>query len=73
MTNPFKLLKSLLPDPPLLVGDVLAVSNGTATIELPDGSWVQARGDVTVDDRVFFRDGVIEGPAPSLTIELIEV
>ena len=71
--NPFKLLKSILPDAPLLVGDVIAVNNGTATIELPDGSQAQARGDASVSDRVFFRDGVIEGPAPSLTVVEIDV
>lgn len=71
--NYYKLLKSILPDAPLLVGDVVAVSNGTATVELPDGSQVQARGEAVVTDRVFIRDGVIEGPAPSLTVELIDV
>jgi hypothetical protein len=71
--NYYKLLKSILPDAPLLVGDVVAISNGTATIELPDGSEVQARGEASVSDRVFIRDGVIEGPAPSLTVEIIDV
>lgn len=71
--NLFKKLKSILPDPPLLVGNVAAVSNGTATITLPDGTQVQARGDVSVGDRVFFRGGVVEGPAPTLSIELIEI
>lgn len=71
--NYYKLLKSILPDAPLLVGDVVAVSNGTAMVELPDGSQVQARGEAVVTDRVFIRDGVIEGPAPSLTVEIIEV
>lgn len=71
--NYYKLLKSILPDAPLLVGDVVAVSNGTATVELPDGSQVQARGEASVSDRVFIRDGVIEGPAPSLALEIIEV
>lgn len=73
MTNPYKFLKSILPDPALLVGDVIAVSNGTATIELPDLTTVQARGEAQVNDRVFVRDGVIEGPAPSLTVVAIDV
>lgn len=73
MTNPYKLLKSLLPDPPLLVGTVTAVANGTATVELPDGGTVLARGEAQVNDRVFVRDGAIEGPAPALTLEVIEV
>lgn len=72
MTNPFKQLKALLPDAPLLVGDVVAISDGTATIELPGGEQVQARGSASVNDRVFFRDGTIEGPAPDLSyIEIV--
>lgn len=71
--NLYKQLKGLFPDPPLQVGDVVAFNNGVATIEVGDGGQVQARGDATVGDRVFFRDGVIEGPAPDLPLELIEV
>lgn len=71
--NPYAKLKSILPDPPLLVGDVVAFDNGTATIEVAGGNQVQARGDVNVGDRVFFRNGNIEGPAPDLTQEFIDV
>lgn len=71
--NLFQRFKALNPQAPLFVGDVIAFSNGVATIELPGGAQMLARGDVTVGDRVFFRDGVIEGPAPDLPVELIEV
>jgi hypothetical protein len=73
MTNPYALFKKLLPNAPLEVGDVIAFNDGTATIELPDGGLVQARGDVDIGDRVFVRNGVIEGDAPDLTVEFIEV
>lgn len=73
MTNPYKLLKALLPDPSLQVGTVTASANGTATISLPGGGTVQGRGSATVGQHVFVRDGVIEGPAPSLTAVLIDV
>lgn len=73
MTNPFKLLKGLLPDAPLEVGEVLAIIDGTATVQLPGGGLVQARGTTTVGARVFVRDGLIEGNAPSLTVEIIDV
>jgi len=73
VANLFKQLQGLFPDPPLLVGTVLAVDNGVATIELDDGGRSQARGQVNVGDRVFFRDDVIEGPAPDLPLEIIEV
>lgn len=72
-TNPYKLLKSLLPDAPLQVGTVTSYANGTATVTLPDGGTVLARGVVQVGDRVFIRDNVVEGPAPALTVEIIEV
>lgn len=73
MTNLYKQLKGLFPDPPLQVGDVVAIDNGVATIEVSDGGQVQARGDASIGDRVFFRDNVIEGPAPDLPLEVIEV
>lgn len=71
--NAYKRLLKLMPQPPLFVGDVASVDNGVATITVPGGFQMQARGNVVVGDRVFFRNGVIEGPAPSLPIELIDV
>jgi hypothetical protein len=71
--NPYKLLLDLLPQAPLQVGTVLSTDGGVATIELPGGGTVQARGEAAVGDRVFLRDGVIEGLAPVLPIEVIEV
>lgn len=71
--NAYRALLNLLPQPGLYVGEVIAYSDGVAEIELPDGSVMQARGEVAVSDRVFFRNGLIEGPAPNLTDESIEV
>ena len=34
---------------------------------------LRARGDAALGDVVFVRDGVIEGPAPSLTLVTIDV
>lgn len=73
MSNFYRRLIGLLPARPLLVGTVTAVAGGVATIELPDGGSMQARGDVAVGDHVFFRDGLVEGPAPVLTDVLIEI
>lgn len=73
MRNPFTELLALLPTYPLQVGEVVGYSDGVATIELPDGAQVQARGSAAVSDRVFFRAGAIEGPAPALSIVLIDV
>lgn len=72
-TNPFKRLLGLLPQRPLQVGTVIGVSGGVATIELPGGGRDQARGAASVGQRVFFRDGAIEGTAPALTYLEIDV
>ena len=72
MLNLFKRFQALIPTYPLRVGDVIAYDNGVAIIQEQSGV-ATARGEATVGDRVFFRNGVIEGPAPDLTIEIIEV
>ena len=71
--NLFKRLTKLLPNPPLRVGEVISYADGVAEIEEAGGGRVLARGDVSVGDMVFFRNNVIEGPAPDLPVELIEV
>lgn len=72
-TNLWKRLKQLLPDAPLLAGVVITDDTYGATVQLPDGSIVAVRGAATVGEHVFIRDGLIEGPAPSLSAVLIEI
>lgn len=71
--NPFKRLLDLIPSPPLQIGEVVAYSDGVATIELPGGGISLARGDTTIGAKVYFRDAIIEGPAPDLPVEIIEL
>lgn len=71
--NPYTKLLGLLPQRPLQVGNVIAIDNGVCTIELPGGGRESARGEAAINDRVFFRDGLIEGPAPDLPFEDITV
>ena len=73
MSNLFRQFLDLIPDPALQVGEVLFVTGNVATIELPGGGRITARGTATAGQTVFVRNGLIEGQAPSLTISLIEV
>ena len=75
-TNLYRALRELLPEAPLQVATVIAVhaSEGTSTVAWPGGSQQRVRGTaVAAGGRVFVRDGVIEGAAPELTLEVIEV
>ena len=67
LRNPYRVFMDLLPARPLQVGTVAAVDGDVATITMPGGGTLQARGQATVGQRVFVRDGVIEGEAPALT------
>ncbi|MCB4362693.1 hypothetical protein KIH07_03045 [Hydrogenophaga taeniospiralis] len=73
MSNPYARFLALLPPRPLLVGTVIAVDGEVATVELPEGGQLHARGAAAVNGRVFVRDGVIEGEAPNLTYISAEV
>lgn len=73
MSNLYRQFLDLLPPRPLQVGTVTAVAGDLATITLPGGGVLQARGSATVGQQVFVRDGVIEGAAPALTVVTIEI
>ncbi|MDO8773862.1 MAG: hypothetical protein Q7K57_35155 [Burkholderiaceae bacterium] len=70
MRNLFKEFLALIPDPA-----VQSVSANVATVVLPGGGLLKARGGSPelVGRNVFVRDGVIEGLAPDLPTEIIEV
>lgn len=71
MSNLYRKFRALIPDAPLLVGTVVATM--PLRVELPDGTQIPARGEATLGERVFVRDGAVEGPAPLLPVEIIEV
>ena len=73
MHNLYEQFCRLLPDPPLQVGIVTEVASGILTVALPGGGRIRARGSAALGAQVFVRDGVVEGGAPSLTLEIIEI
>jgi hypothetical protein len=73
LRNPTRRLLDLVGSPPLEVGDVASITDGIAAIDLQGGGTVHARGAATVGQRVYVRGGTIEGPAPSLPVDLVEV
>ena len=72
-TNLFNRFQKLLRKPPLRVGEVVAYSDGVTLIEEAGGGHVQVRGEASVGAMVYFRDHVIEGPAPALPVVIIEI
>ena len=71
--NPYKRLIQLVAGPPTDVGEVLSVETDGGVVALVSGAQIRVRGEATLGDTVYVRDGVIEGPAPALTGITIEV
>lgn len=66
--NPYAAFKALLAPAPLQTGTVRDIHQGVATIELPGGALIHARGQASTGQKVFVRGGLIEGAAPDLPV-----
>ena len=66
--NPYAAFKALLAPAPLQTGTVQSIHQGVATIELPGGALIRARGQASAGQQVFVRGGLIEGAAPDLPV-----
>jgi hypothetical protein len=73
LNNVYWQFRQLIPEPPLQAGTVVGVGAGRVTVALPGGGLIRARGSAAIGQKVFVRDDVIEGGAPSLTLEIIEI
>ena len=73
MHNLYEQFRQLIPETPLQAGTVVGVGAGSVTVALPGGGLIHARGSAAIGQKVFVRDDVIEGVAPSLTLEVIEI
>ncbi len=73
MHNLYEQFRQLIPDPPLQAGTVVGVGAGVVIVALPGGGLIRARGSTAIGQKVFVRDDVIEGVAPSLPMEVIDI
>ncbi|RMX18074.1 hypothetical protein EBQ34_03160 [Vandammella animalimorsus] len=73
MHNLYQQFRQLLPDAPLQAGTVIEVGAGVALVVLPGGGLIRARGEAELGQNVFVCDALIEGPAPALPLEVIEI
>lgn len=73
MHNLYEQFRQLIPDPPLQAGTVVAIGSGVVTVAMPGGGLIKARGSAAIGQNVFVRDDAVEGIAPALTLELIEI
>lgn len=72
-TNIWRAIREAAGIPLLQVADVAAVNgDGTVTVTLPGGGFLRVRGTASVGDRVFVKDGKIDGEAPDLPFVAIE-
>lgn len=75
-TNLYKRLRQLLPDEPVLTGEVSAAySDGTALIDMPGNGQLRVRNPFghQAGSRVYVQAQVITGDAPQLPYVLIEI
>lgn len=73
MPNLFAQFKELMAPGRVQIGQVTAYAEGIATVTLPGGGQIRARGQASVGGKVFVQDGVIQGPAPNLPVVVDEV
>ena len=73
MANLFSAFKSLIPTEPLLVGTVQVSSGDSHQVSLMGGGTSLVRGKASPGQKVFIKGGAIQGIAPNLPEELIEI
>ncbi|MCW8918978.1 MAG: hypothetical protein OQL08_09215 [Gammaproteobacteria bacterium] len=73
--NRWARFRSLIPGSPTMLGEITVTdaSTGTVTASLLGGGTIRARGAGNVGDKIYIRDGVVQGQAPSLPSYAIEV
>ena len=75
-TNIYRRLRELIPDAPILTGDVTALGTAQdAYVTLPGGAVITVRGasGYSLGNRVYVQNNAIISTAPDLPYELIEI
>ena len=74
-TNIYRRLRELLPDSPVLTGDITAIDGHDAQVTLPGGGVITVRGAwaFNLGDRVYVQDYAILSAGAHLPYELIEI
>lgn len=72
-SNLFAAFKRLVPDPPLLYGEVVDATPGAVLVEMPDGGRMRVLGAATLGQHVFVRAGRIEAEAAPKTVHVISL
>ena len=72
MPNLFAKFREMMAPGRVQVAQVTAYADGVATLTLPGGGRIRARGQANMGGKVFVQDGVIQGPAPSLPVVVDE-
>jgi hypothetical protein len=74
MPNLWRQFQDLLPTSVTLIGTVVTThADHTVSVQLLDGGLLRAAGTAAEGTRVFVRDGRLEGEAPSLPLEVIDI
>ena len=75
MRNLYQEFQNLIPQPALQVGTVETVTGNIAKVRLPGGDTLIVRGADSnlINQKVFVKNNVIEGLAPNLSTEIIEI
>lgn len=73
MLNSYRAMRQLLGDGAVLVGQVSNVSSSSLVVTLDSGAKISAKGSATLGQRVYVKNGYIQGLAPSMTSQVVEV
>lgn len=73
MFNSYRAIQALLSDGAVQVGEVQQSASGELVVVLDSGAKLAAKGSEPVGQRVCIKNGYVQGKAPNMTSQTIEV